>query len=234
MLVKKKLFVTFVWHAITFLVYFDILFDFEIKKRKGTSRTKKGKKKRNRYASTWIEQGSTDSESAVLTTLLSRHHTWRGLKLILHIKCDTKKKTRTDRKLNSAPYWSSNKQSNFKFNKWFIQFTYKYGCYSHFICPFWIGGWPCRWRSGGNPYFRWRCTAQALNPDPIINPKVQLIFYTPFQARLKKLIPHYRQTGLSTLPERVAQTRMDFWGEHTPPLPLGCKLEDFEKKFSAI
>ena len=54
-------------HAINFLIYFDISFDFEIKKKKFYLLQEKKREKKSRY-------DTTDSESDVLITLLSRHH----------------------------------------------------------------------------------------------------------------------------------------------------------------
>ena len=74
------LFINFLWYAITFLIYSDISFDFEIKKKKtiGTlllQEEKKGKKEKKKFdmRPPRIEPGSTDSESDVLTTPPSMH-----------------------------------------------------------------------------------------------------------------------------------------------------------------
>ena len=70
------LFVTFIWYAITFLIYFDISFDFEMK-RKNTKKLyyfkKKKRKKKFYLRPPEIETGPTDSESDMLTTLPSMH-----------------------------------------------------------------------------------------------------------------------------------------------------------------
>ena len=63
----------FIWYAITFLIYFDISFDFEMKKTKVyTSRRKKKEKKFN-LCPPGIEPRLTDSESDMLTTLPLMH-----------------------------------------------------------------------------------------------------------------------------------------------------------------
>ena len=74
MLVKEKWFITFIWHAIalTFVIYFDILFDFEIKKKRKKvyllqEEKKKKKEKKFDTRPPGIEPGSTDSESNELT-----------------------------------------------------------------------------------------------------------------------------------------------------------------------
>ena len=63
----------FIWYAITFLIYFDISFDFEVKRKKNviTSTRKKTKKTTENTFNErplGIEPVPTDSESSVLTT----------------------------------------------------------------------------------------------------------------------------------------------------------------------
>ena len=75
MLVKEKWFITLIWHAITFLIYFDISFDLKIKKKIKNVyllQEEKRKKEKNQF-------NSTDSESDMLTTLPYRHHKYAGL-----------------------------------------------------------------------------------------------------------------------------------------------------------
>ena len=85
MLVKENgwelfggLFIMFIWYAITFLIYFDISFDFEMKRKKKKAYLLQEEKKRKnlQYAiPPGIKPWPTDSVSEVLTTVLSRHLT---------------------------------------------------------------------------------------------------------------------------------------------------------------
>ena len=68
----------FMWYTITFLIYFDISFDFEMKRKKQKEFIYFQKKKKEKMG---IEPGPIDSESDLLTTVLSRRLKLRGLKL---------------------------------------------------------------------------------------------------------------------------------------------------------
>ena len=69
----------FMWYTITFLIYFDISFDFEMKRKKKQKKFTYFKERKKEKIG--IEPGPTDSESDLLTTVLSRRLKLRGLKL---------------------------------------------------------------------------------------------------------------------------------------------------------
>ena len=63
MLAKEKWFITFICHAITFLIYFDIPFNFEIKKKKKkVYLLQEGKKVKRKKSSIRVHQESNSDQ----------------------------------------------------------------------------------------------------------------------------------------------------------------------------
>ena len=67
----------FIWYAITFVIYFDMSFDFEMKRKKNKKtlllQEEKKVKKKFDLRPPRIKCGPSDSEADVLSTLPSMH-----------------------------------------------------------------------------------------------------------------------------------------------------------------